>query len=351
MKKYLKGKVSVFFIIAFTFSTFCFLLTVSLMNGKWLYNQKYNSENNKSISFITSENISLESAFNAIKERDLTISAGKFILKMQDEDNEGYEVITTLKSNEYDVNKDIINGRNLTDEEMKGDKHIGVTTIGKDKISLKRVEKENLEIEKVGEISSGVNVIILPQKTFLEYTGDDTLSEENITLYLNGKESEINLAIEDIKKYIKDMDEKNEIKVRNITMSENLLEENFLVTATVLVILITVLNSICISALWVKERKREFVIRKACGAKNKDIFKIFFKELSISTIVAFFIALILYFIVTVITKNMIFGMKVSLSIFTVMITIAVSIITTFIVAVPSMKYISKLQLIEVLREE
>lgn len=79
-----------------------------------------------------------------------------------------------------------------------------------------------------------------------------------------------------------------------------------------LLILVGIANVIVASTFWIRNRKKEIAIRKAFGAKNSDIVKLIFKELSFLVVLSAGIAILLQFTALKIFKDY-FGMSLKLS--------------------------------------
>lgn len=356
MKKFFKAS-SIFFILAFTFSIFCFISAFTIIEAKTLYNKRYNSDNNKILSFNLSQSLPLNDFLTVIEKYDLTITLSKFIFEDIDKENTGYELITKLKTNEYDSHNNMLTGNYFSNTQFANDEKIALTTINKKDVTLHFLSnniKKEIPLNIIGTISGEARSIILPNKIFFDYLQTDDLSLNAFSISLSGSKDNIANAIASIDKFSKtlvSLDNEPAISIYSPIMSNSTLEARFLILMTVLVVFITILNSIFLSSLWVENRKKELILRKVCGARNKDIFNLFLKELSLLTLISFILATILYFLLMFLTNGILFGMKLKLGLTSIIGTILVSIFTMYIVSIPSMKYISKLQIIDILRED
>ncbi|MGL5415275.1 MAG: FtsX-like permease family protein [Clostridium sp.] len=356
----MRGKIgfsSIFFILAFTFSIFCFIVSSTLIEAKTIYNKRYDKETNKIVDFNTETRVLVDEFLKVIDGNDLTITLAKPVYEAVDKENVGYSIVTKLKTNKYDSHNNIISGEYLSNEGYKGDEKIGVTTSEKQDIRLTYIrgkDKKEINLKKVGAIAGDIKTIVVPNKVFFEYVGDNTLNSNIFSLTISGEEEEIKeacLKIKEFSKTLKPINDKDTIMLYSPTSTSSTIETSFLAYMMGLIIFITVLNSISISSLWVEDKRKELILRKVCGGKRMDLFKLFVKDISIISAISFVLAFLLYFIFIKLTNNALFGLHISLSISNCIKTIVISIFTIYIITIPSMKKIMNLQIIEVLREE
>lgn len=349
---------SIFFVIAFTFAIFSFSLANSVIAAKKNYEKRFNIDNNKIITFELEEDIDVKDMIKEIEKDGVTISLARFIANSKNQQLNGYEIYTKVNLGNIDPHDDLIKGKYFSQEDFNSEDKVFISTMDKDKnkeLSLDYTningEEEEIKLKNVGQISSQMKSILVPNKVFFQYTNGSYVMANNISIYLAGEKTNLDNCMNSIEEYVKGKSPNNKITTGNVYFSDKSIEASFLIQTTILIAGITVLNSVCISFLWVQDKKKELVLKKVCGARNRNLFFMFFKELTILSIISMALATIIHFIIVKITGGVVIGIDIRMSLTGVLYSFILAIVTAYITAIPAYSYISKVQPTEILRGE
>lgn len=337
-----------FFIISFTIGMLIFSLGSSAIVSEQNRNKEYNPENNKGISF---ENY-IGVTFNEVKE---VIDEENISAEIRYADYErtlGIE--TRILSKGKELKLDMKSGKCFTPDELKNNENNGIYSSRlDDEIEVTSFDKKiKNKINKVASYYDIQRIVIIPNQLFENLYGNEDMI--NLSTILQGDPDEIQRVINKLEEKFKDKkdeDSKEGMEVVKIELNLSGEEGKVLYNASILIFVITIINSISISSLWVKGRKKEIVLRKVMGANDKDIAKIFFGELVIIALISLILATIIQQILVMITGGFISNIDMRINIKTLLFSFGIAIITAFSVSIPSLMYISKVQPAEMLKEE
>ncbi|MGL5151814.1 MAG: FtsX-like permease family protein [Clostridium sp.] len=354
MNKKIKSS-SIFFVIAFTFAIFSFSLSASILESKRIANKSLNPDNSKILLFELETDVLIDELVNVVNNNDITISLSSFISSDKNESLLGYSLTTTLLKGKSTYSSDIISGRNLSDEELTGNDYLCVSTkklSESDKIDILPLQNgtDKISLKQIGQVMNYSKTILVPNNIFFEYTGSNSLINGNFTVILQGEKSELNDSLSKIEGYIKKLSPNNKVSSYSPVISTPI-ESKFLIYISLIILVITILNSICISYLWVEDNKKELVIKKICGASSKKLSNLFFKELFYICIISMIIALGSHFILSAFTNNVVFGLRISLTPLSIVYTSVVTVLISYFTALPAFKYVFHLQPSEILKED
>lgn len=340
---------TVFFILAFTVGILIFLIGNSAIVSEKKRVEELNSGNSTLISFKNYEGVTFGEVINTLKEYDdLTI----MLRKAHYEQAIGIE--TRLLPKNEELRLDMKSGTNFTKDTLKDDGNNGIYSSRFDEEIVENIigTEEGIKINKIGSYYETDKIVIISNKLFETLYKDAYMQE--IQIFVKGEKSSIeNLTNDLVSKFESKKREGSEegILTKPMKAVEDLAESKALYNASILIFIVTIINSISISSLWVKNRKKEIVLRKVFGAKNRDIAKIFFGELALISLLSVMLAVIIQQILINSTIGFISNIDLRFNFESLMNSIMVSIGVAFLTAIPSLRYISKIQPAEMLKED
>ena len=339
--------ITFFFVVAFTVGILIFSIGDSAIISQQNKLKEFDSKNNKVISFLDYEGITIEEIINILKEGSVTTILSRDI----GEESTSVETILLPEGKEFKL--DMKSGKSFTNEELRGDEEKGIYSIRLDKeIELISDNGDKIKVSEMGTCFDITRKVTIPNGLFIKLYGDEA-SMAGTSILLRGEPDEIKSTIAKLDSEFKDRLTLNGkgIQVFDTSIENVEPESNALYNAGIMIFIITIINSVSISSLWVKSRKKEIVLRKVFGAKNRDITKIFLLELVIIAFISLILALIIQFLIAIVTGGNIGTVDLRLKIEAIRNSFMISMITAFSVSLPSLKYISKIQPVEMLKEE
>ncbi|MGL4109842.1 FtsX-like permease family protein [Clostridium sp. LP20] len=339
---------TIFFILSFTLSILIFSLGSSATISQNNRAKAFNSDNNKFLVFIHTNNISLSEVVNVFKDEKVTIILEKEI------NEKGIIVQSIVARNGEEFYLDLKEGGQVFNSSLLSTNNSAIfsTRIKEDELILNSsVENKALTLKKEFSVFDIQKSVILPYETFEQLYDKKDMNQSNVNVIIRGEVNTLSNAVDMLDKYLKSKDENFKLITSPYLSDNKSIEGEALHKATFFVVLITIINSISISSLWVKSRKKEIVLRKVLGAEDKDIAKIFFGELVIIAIASLILALGIQYILAINTNGFISTVDVRLHKGNFISSFMLAIFSAFIVTLPSLKFISKVQPIEMLREE
>ncbi len=335
-----------FLIIAFILAVITFVISRNV-----IYNQRqnlkvYDKKYNKEIVIDSKEKFDVEEIKRILNNKKVRLE-----LKYYDDLNNIF--ISNIVVDNYDVTYEkFIRGENFSEEEKESNKKITLISAVLDnkgeEISFKY--KDTLKGLKVNGVFNEINkTIILPSETFYNAIKTRKINDIYITSILSGETSDILGAISDIEVYIKNKDKNAKINVFDYIKEDKEDEAKIYAEASFSIIFITILNSIGLTSLWISSRKRELAIRKAMGATNFKLMILYFKELFVLGILSVIFSLPLYFMIVKFTGGIIAGFDISFNLLAFLQSIILIFITAFLISVPSLIYLKRINLSSLLR--
>ena len=335
-----------FLIIAFTLAVITFIISRNI-----IYNQRqnlkiYDKKYNKEILIDSKERFDIEEIKSILNNKKVRLE-----LKYYDDLNNIF--ISNIVVDNYDVTYEkFIRGENFSEEEKESNKKIALISATLDnkgeEISFKY--KEVLKGLKVNGVFNEINkTIILPSETFYNAIKTRKINDIYITSILSGETSDLLGAISDIEFYIKNKDKNAKINIFDYIKEDKEEEAKIYAEASFSIIFITILNSIGLTSLWISSRKRELAIRKAMGATNFKLMILYFKELFVLGILSVIFSLPLYLMIVKFTGGIIAGFDISFNLLVFLQSIISIFITAFLISVPSLIYLKRINPSNLLR--
>lgn len=340
---------TVFFVLAFTIGILIFLIGNSAIMSEKSRIEDFASKNQKAINFQNYEDIKFSEVFKFLEKRtDLSTTFRKVNYSKE------FALETRFLSKNEELQLDMKSGICFTKDQLKDNGNTGIYSTRFDNEIEENVfgTDKNIKINKVGSYYETDRLIQIPNKLFEELYKDDMVT--NVHIIVRGNEDTIQKLVSDLEYKFKDRKisgSQNGIVLKKVELITDLAESKALQSSSIFIFIITIINSISISSLWVKNRKKEIVLRKVFGAKNIDIVKIFFGELTIISLISVSLALIIQKILFLITTGFIASIDLSFNVTSFLYSIMVSVLVAFLTAIPSLRNISKIQLAEMLKEE
>ncbi|MGL6184387.1 MAG: ABC transporter permease [Clostridium chrysemydis] len=353
IKSILKRKLTIlFFILAYTSAILTFSIGNSALTSEKNKMKLFNKNNNKIISFVSenpNKNFKLNSTdfLNILKEYKISIVLSSFI----GINGDMVEIVTELKSEGLSIKPDMKEGTYFSNLDFSSDEPIAVISSTLESEDNKYILSPNIKLTTIGSTYERAKKVIVPNKVFFDFFEIDNIAMPNITCVINGEEKEVTAAINKIKENIKKLDDTIEVKVNPYVLKDVNYEASNLQTTSLLLILITIINSISISSLWIEDRKKEIVLRKVVGAKDIDIFKIFLGELVIVSIISTILAFIIQGILAFITNGYLYSLNIKLNWISAVSSFLLAIVVAYLSAIPAFKYLTKIQPAKMLRED
>lgn len=343
---------TIFFIVAFTLG----ILAASIGNSAIINKRKAFDRNdidkNKSIVFEQAKNFDLKDILSILEKYKISTSLTYNNLE------EMYSVKTIVYFDGLNLNDDMVSGKFFTESEFKNsDENKGIfssTLTKENKFNMKyhdRGEIKEATLERQGKTFQSNNEVIIPQKLFYKIIKSKELDSGEYFITIHGDKKELDKAIEEITSFIKSKNSSNSANIKSYVMTTNDDDAMFLYNISFLILIIIVINSISISYLWVTDNKKELVLRKVCGARDRDLFKMFFSELMIISMISVVFAIIIQSLMVILTNGILGTIDIRLSFNNIIYSAIISIITAFLAALPINSQLKKLEIVEMLKEE
>lgn len=343
-----KKSITTFFILAYTFAILTFSIGTSAITSEKNKVENFNKNNNTVVSFLDNNlDITSKVLLDIVKNDEVTVKLSTY----QNINGNITELITDIKSNGIPYTPDMKSGVYFTQTDFESSDEIAIfsSTVNLSN-EIYRLNKD-IKLKSKGILYERKSQIIVPNKVFFAFMDTDYLSIPNIVVFINGNESSVNSAITNIENYINVNGNISSIKIAPYVIEDVSYEAENLYKSSFLIVLITIINSISISALWVEEMKKEIVLRKVVGAKNYDIFKLYFTELTIISLLAFIASMLIQLTLTLLTNGYIYGINISLHLNNILYAFIVAITIAYASALPSFIYLTKIEPTKLLREE
>lgn len=343
---YIRKYITIFFLISYTFALLTFSIGSAAISSQKEKAKKIDPLNNISVSFIDCIDIDMKKAVEILDKHNV----GIILSRTQDE----FTIQTVAKFGSIEMGEDMKLGNYFDTETMNSDEEIALISNrleGEGKIKINSLNLESFEIEPTGVFFDTQRKIIIPYRLFIKHFYNSDINVSSVTLRINGDPKDLDEAIEDLNIYSKSILDTNTIRTYPYMIEDSSIQGQALISSTVLIIIITIINSISLSALWVESRKKEIALRKVFGAENKDITKIFFGELFVISILSIIFAFTIHLLIVKITGGNIVNMNINLKLKTCIYSTVLAMGTAYISSLPSLKYLKKVHPVELLKEE
>lgn len=343
---------TIFFIVAFTLG----ILAASIGNSAIINKRKSFDRNdinkNKSISFGQAKGFNINDVLNLLEK--YKISACLNYNNLEDM----YSVKTIIQFDGLNLNDDMVSGEFFTENEFKNseeNKGVFSSVLTKEnKFNMKYLdmgEINEITLDRKGKSFQLYNEVIIPQKLFYKTIKNKELDSGEYFITIHGEKKELDKVVEELTRFIRSKNSSNSVEIKSYVMTTNDDDAMFLYNISFLILIIIVINSISISYLWITDNKKELVLRKVCGARDRDLFKMFFSELMIISIISVIFAIIIQILMIVLTNGIIGTIDIRLSSNNIIYSAIISIITAFLAALPINSKLKKLEIVEMLKEE
>lgn len=349
-KKRIKGLV--FFLIAFSIAIFTFSVGKSATDSQKKAYLKYDPTKNKVLNFSKTEGFTLDMLNETLKSQNISI----MLIKKQDSSPVKLKTFTQTKG--IFTEETMLNGETLTKEDFEGNgQKVIVSSVVKDEeLTLNYYNKvgelKNKTLEKQGEYYDKEGVIVMPYSLYKSINEDIDINDVNQKIVISAQgEYELNLALTSVQKEAKNINSENIVTMSDYTAFNSSKESSLIKAVLVLIILVTMINSAGISTIWVQERKKEIIMRKIMGATDRDIAKLFFGELMAVSGLSVVIALVVQFVLVLITGGKLLNFDISMHLGNIIYSILITVAMALIVALPFYSDLKEIQPIEIIREE
>ncbi|EOR26461.1 hypothetical protein A500_07796 [Clostridium sartagoforme AAU1] len=342
-----RKSINMFFILAFTFTIITFSLGNSIiLNQEELIN-KFSPDKNKIIVFKLENDISISDVVGLIKDKEITVD-----LRFYDNKSEAYiesefiiksfSTVGELKEGNLFNSEDYLSQNNI---------YIASSAFNEEEVSLMGYGSERYEFEKIGSFYDTTKRIIVPNDSFIKLLGENKINSPYLNIIISGEEESINSSIDILTKYIKEIDNKNNLEVFSYMKENRKVEAESLYKDSILIVIITLINSLTLSSLWVESRKKELALRKAVGGTSKQLMKLFFNEMFYISIISLILAFAIHYIVFIISGGYIENLSVAINIKGILYSMILTVIVAVIITLPSIFYLSGVRPSVILRGE
>jgi putative ABC transport system permease protein len=347
---------TIFFIIAYTLAILSFSIGNSVVEQQKLKVKYINSENNKLLSFKNCDDFNVLDLKQLLENEDITLEVFKTINLNK---GESFSLSTNLLNRGLKPFINMKTGSYFTEEDFDSNSNIAIFSssidVSNNKYAFKVIQEDvapkNILLNGKGISSERASKIIVPNKLFLECIEDTKLNYNNLSIKINGEQAAISRAISKIEAKLKEKYSVGKLEVYPYITEDNSEESQYLFRISLMIIIIILLNSINISALWTERRKKEIVLRKVLGATNKDIFNMLFGELTIIALISLILALVGQAILYNFGNANITGINIALYKSNFYYALVLALTTAYVSALPVYIYLLKMQPAQVLLEE
>ncbi|MEG0668021.1 MAG: FtsX-like permease family protein [Clostridium sp.] len=351
-----RKSITVFFVLSYTFAILTFSIGKSAITSQEIKAQNYSVDNNKSIVFKGDSKLSVDELLTLLKDDKVSIT---LMTQVSSDNQQMINLETQIKTDGLFYKQDTKEGEFFEKTDFMSKDPITVvsstvpTENNKFKIEYRDSNNEMKyeELECTGMTYQRAFVATVTNDLFFNVTGNKELFNSNFQIIINGKEDVLLESINKIENHIKGINKENVLEVKGYSRGEKSYEAQVLYQASFFIILITIINSISISSLWVVDRKKEIILRKVMGAKSYDIVKMFFGELTIISLGAVVLAISIQGLGALISGGYVGNIDIRLHLNNFIFSFILAIVTAYLSALPAFKHLTKIQPAEVLREE
>lgn len=348
-KKIIFTGAGIFFIVAFTLSFLAFSIGNSAINAQNKRLSRYTGDNNHIIQVFTNYNFTNEEMVELLKEQKITIQLSSNIII---EDKVG-KVTTELKSDGLSRLCDLRYGHYLSKDEYLSDENMGVFSTGvtnKKKFTLRNIYDSSIipiEVEEIGKTFDTSITVDVPNNIFFSLLTSDDFVE----IIFSGEPEEIKEAVDKLDMFLKEKDTDSIVGDYELPIDENEVAGKQMFGVSILIVIITILNSINICGIWVTDNKKELLVRKVCGATDFDLIKDFFIKLLCVSLISLCIAISTQEILAVVLKGVFLNIDIRLHMQNLIYSLIFSVGITLISSIPALYYIMRVQPAKMLNEE
>ncbi|MGL4990259.1 MAG: ABC transporter permease [Sarcina sp.] len=338
--------ISIFFIFSFILIILSFVLSRNIINNYKENLKVYDKNYNKQFFIETTDSIPLDEIVNILKQFDV-----RFSLSFNDTQN--HIKITTIPQNKFNQQyENFILGEFFTDEENSTQNNLAIISsdlyTNDDLVSFPLNDNlNNLNVK--GIINNSFKELILPFEKFKSALLINNVNDLYITNSISGEPDSLDLALNSVSTYITNNYPNSTINIFDVVKEDKLTESKIFASNSRNLIILTIINSIILTSLWIGNRKFEIALRKALGATNKDVIILYFKELFILGSISILFSFPLYLILSSLLGNNIFGFDITFNISSLFDSIFLVFITSIMISLPALFYLKNLNVNELLK--
>lgn len=338
-----------FFIIGFMLAILTFSLGTSALEANKKEMSKINSKENIMINIYNSNDMKLENIVGIASNNNIDLKVSNNIIM---EDSSNFNMVTQLTGEELNINGEFIDGSNFTNDELEGNEMKAIVT---EDLKDKKIEytdvitKQTITLKTVATVNGNNSDVYVPRGTFMNLFGNESL--DRFTILVNGSESDINKFKVELRNEVSKFSKEGQVEEMTNDINDMSFQGRNLYIIAIAIFLITILNSINICGLWVKDRIKEISIRKAIGANNFNIFNLMFGELLIISIFSAICALAIQFILSMLSDGKLAGIPIELSMKNFIVATMFAVGAALLSALPSVIHLIKIEPAETLKEE
>lgn len=280
------------------------------------------------------------------------------------EKNKSYDIIYEFFTQKPDWTYPVLTGRYYTADDIKLAKK--VVLIGKDldKYTVNVNNTKNIVIagenyEVIGLIGTKGKITTWDSKIFMPITSISELSKRELldTRSLNCIIYNSNTSTLDdsnkIKENILKLDGKASISINELSSKDNIIANSLgnkdkLILVSVLIFIISLINSINITSYWINDRKKEIAIKKAFGHTNFGISRMLIIEMLCMNLMSCIISLLLQYIVDLFMDN-VANIAISISIENFVVAVFIVLISSIVTSIIPIYKSLKIQPVEALK--
>ncbi|MEG0672270.1 FtsX-like permease family protein [Clostridium sp.] len=351
-----RKSITIFFILSYTFAILTFSVGNSAITSQEIKTQNYSVDNNKIIRFEGDSKFSVDELLKLLENDNISIT---LVMQYGNGSQQFINFETQIKTDGLFYKEDTKEGQFFEKTDFKTKEPITVvsSTVPTENNKLKveyRDENNEVKYEELeckGMTYQRAFIATVTNEMFFNVAGSKELFNSGFQIIINGKEDDLLEAINKIETHVKGINKENELEIKGYSRGEKSYEAQVLYQASFFIILITIINSISISSLWVVDRKKEIILRKVMGAKSYDIVKMFFGELTIISLGAVVLAISIQGLGALISGGYVGNIDIRLHLNNFIFSFILAIVTAYLSALPAFKHLTKIQPAEVLREE
>lgn len=340
--------VNLFYLVVFSLTILSFSIGNSIVRNEKIAAQKYISGNVKTLSIAASYPLTISEIEEIASKYKIT-----FWTSFPDNDT-GYFISSEIIKNSFSPIQQMKSGRGFTNEEIVGEENVAITSTATQidgDFEVMYINNKKYNFTTIGSYYGIVHEIFIPKQSFYDILEDEVVTNKTLFLWLGGEKEEIEKCTSEIKEFLLKFDENSQINSTTCNDFVSTTNGNFFNKASFSIIFIVLINSLNLSSLWIENRKKELAIRKAVGATDKEISRLFLKDLSIISCISTLIALALYLGLILITEGLLFNLNIMPTFISILSAIALTLGTAYIVSIFMLGQLNKLEASEVLRGE
>lgn len=334
-----------FYIIAFTITILIFSIGSSILTNEKELSNMFSADNNKVLLFKVESDISIQEIENVLSDFNVTFW-GWYLDSITD-----IEITTQFMTNAGEVIINMKEGDKSTFQNLNGNECIISSSLLDNEILVQGFSNASIKLIPKASFWGIKDQLYVTEDLFVHFLGTTNVTHPYLFPIISGDAEEVQRAIQALEVYVKDINPNNTIETEGYLRYYSSDYGQLLYKASILIIFITIINTVSLSSLWIEGRKKEFAIRKAVGAKNKDLLRLFQKELFIIAIFSSVLSLTIHLILVQVTGGEIFNLNISLTINNFIYAVVISIFVAYITSLPVLKGVQKVEPYVLLRED